>query len=237
MSTYIPAFKGYMADVPEIWFKRCDGNVFHYDELTQASVNPNVQFTEINGGWSVFPVAYVPGQGTLEMQLTSAQFNADLFAMANGVAFADDADFRMPLTEYVTVGADHTATLSQTPLENSIQINGMTQDVEAGKEHATTKLTTFAVEGKKITFGEDITGTIEVYYEVESAGAKSVNIDNMTAASGEAICKWPVYAAGDDCAKNAVKGYAIMQVYKARVTAMPGFKLRSFTQQCVSILP
>jgi hypothetical protein len=48
MSTYVPAFKGYITDVPEMWFKRCDGEVFHFDELTQASVTPNTQFTEVN---------------------------------------------------------------------------------------------------------------------------------------------------------------------------------------------
>jgi type 1 glutamine amidotransferase len=35
--TYIPAYKGYIADVPRVWFKRCsDGRVFYFDEITQA---------------------------------------------------------------------------------------------------------------------------------------------------------------------------------------------------------
>ncbi len=50
-NTYVPAYKGYIADVPQVWFKRCDGEVFHYDEITQASVNPQTNFTEINAGW------------------------------------------------------------------------------------------------------------------------------------------------------------------------------------------
>ena len=56
-TTYIPQFKGYINDVPELWFKRNDGRVFHFDQLTDASFSPDVQYTEINGGWSMFPVA------------------------------------------------------------------------------------------------------------------------------------------------------------------------------------
>lgn len=228
MSTYIPAFKGYMADVPEVWFKRCDDAIFHYDELTQCSVNPNVQFTEINGGWSLFPVAYVPGQGTLELQMTSAQFNADLFAMANGVEFQDDPTFQMPVTEYVEVKVgDNTRTLTLTnePVKGTVSILHLKEGPEAGQTDADTGLSTFKVEGKVITLPDDekIKGTIEVYYETEVATAKSVDINNQAAATGEAICKWPVYAAGDDCSGSAIKGYAILKIYKARVTQMPGF--------------
>lgn len=228
MSTYIPAFKGYMADVPEVWFKRCDNAIFHYDELTQCSVNPNVQFTEVNGGWSLFPVAYVPGQGTLELQMTSAQFNADLFAMANGVQFQDDTEFRMPYTEYVEVTLDndkHVATLVRTPVADTVSILHLANGSEAGQTDATTKLTTFKVDGKVIELPDDIPvgTTIEVFYEAEVAAAKSVDINNQAAATGEAICKWPVYAAGDDCSGSAIKGYAILKIYKCRVTQMPGF--------------
>lgn len=46
MANYVPKFTGYIADVPEVWFKRLDGKMFHFDEITQASVTPNVNFTE-----------------------------------------------------------------------------------------------------------------------------------------------------------------------------------------------
>lgn len=49
---YVKSVNGYMADVPVIWFKRCDGKTFYYDELTAASVTPNQSVTEINAGWS-----------------------------------------------------------------------------------------------------------------------------------------------------------------------------------------
>ena len=57
-TTYIEQFKGYITDVPELWFKRkADGRIFHFDQLTSGSMSPDVQFTEVNGGWSMFPVA------------------------------------------------------------------------------------------------------------------------------------------------------------------------------------
>ena len=47
MAQYVKEFNGYIADVPKMFFKRCDGHVFVFDELTQASVTPNIQYTEI----------------------------------------------------------------------------------------------------------------------------------------------------------------------------------------------
>lgn len=60
---YVKSVDGYIADVPYVWFKRCDGKVFFYDELTAASVTPNQSTQDINAGWSLFPVATLPGAG------------------------------------------------------------------------------------------------------------------------------------------------------------------------------
>jgi len=54
---YISKFQGYVADVPEFWFTRIDGRVFHYNQLTSASVTPQVNFQEVNAGWGLYPVA------------------------------------------------------------------------------------------------------------------------------------------------------------------------------------
>lgn len=57
MATYIPKFHGYMADVPRVCLKRRDGKYFNYTKLTQASVTPQVNYTEVNAGWGLYPVA------------------------------------------------------------------------------------------------------------------------------------------------------------------------------------
>lgn len=111
MSTYVPAWKGYIADVPQLWFKRCDGNVYHFDELTQANVQPDQSMIEINAGHSLYPVAYLPGQSTMTIDITSGQFDADLFAMANNAEF-EDAQIDNPedneITAYVEAGGSAT---------------------------------------------------------------------------------------------------------------------------------
>lgn len=219
MSQYLSNLKGYIADVPEVWFKRCDGHVFHFDELTQANVNPQTNYTEVNAGWSIYPVAYLPGQGTMELTMTSGQFDADLFAMANGRDFEDDAAYTMPVTETLQI-AENKITLSREPVEDSLYIRGLTQG-EAAAEGI------YAVEGSEVTFAEgeggDANGMVEVSYDVLCTDAQVVQIDNNTSAIGEAVFKWPVYAGGSDCSDSAIKGHVIMKVYKCRVTAMPGF--------------
>ena len=91
MATYIPSLKGYVTDVPEIWLKRKDDKVFHFDQLSSSNVSPDTQFTEVNGGWSLYPVAYLPGQSTMEMTFESAQFDADLFALASNTEFKTES--------------------------------------------------------------------------------------------------------------------------------------------------
>ena len=99
MAAYVEQYGGYIADVPRLWFKRCDGKVFYFDELTQASIAPQINQTEINAGWSMFPVAYLPGQSTFELQATSGKFEADLFAMTNAVEFRENANYELFTTE------------------------------------------------------------------------------------------------------------------------------------------
>lgn len=227
MATYIPAYKGYVTDVPELWFKRKDGKVFHYDQLTAASMTPNVNFTEVNAGWSLFPVAYLPGQSTMEMQATSGQFNADLFAMSNNKTFAAQS-YAVPYTAVYAVDATaHTVVIeSDVSILNTVVIDCL----EKGETAETGKYTIAEMapsdENAKymttVTLGDTDIEELEVTYYVTKE-ANVIEIDNKTAAVGELIAKWPVYATGDESDAAGVKGYVLMKVYKCRVTAMPGF--------------
>lgn len=233
MATYIPAYKGYVTDVPELWFKRKDGKMFHYDQLTQASFTPNVNFTEVNAGWSLFPVAYLPGQSTMEMQATSGQFNADLFAMANNKTFAA-REYKVPFSAMYEIESGNTVVIeSNVSILNDIVIDGMAMgdaaanatDSEDAKFAASEVAPSeeSSVYKTTITLPDEFTGdAIEItYYETQNANV--IEIDNKTAAVGELIAKWPVYATGDESDAAGVKGYVLMKVYKCRVTAMPGF--------------
>lgn len=222
-ATYIPEFQGYIADVPRMWFKRCDGRMFYFDELTNATVSPQVNYTEINAGWSLFPVAYLPGQSTFEMQCTSGKFEADLFVMTNATNFAANANYEVPKTELLTV-ANNTVTLAEDPVVDSVSIAGMTETAStptagtfkvtqaAGSAHATITFAAGDIEG----------GKVEVNYFYYAA-AQEANITNQSSAMGEAIMVYPVYGNGDDCTDSSIIGHVYVHVYKCRVTAQPGF--------------
>ena len=230
MATYVKAYNGYIADVPRLWFKRNDGRIFYFDELTQASVSPQVNYTEINAGWSLYPVAYLPGQSTFEMQITSGKFEADLFTMTNAVNFAENTTYTMPITERLTIDADNKVTLAKTPAKGTVTVAGLSEAASSGN----------LVTGKfSVTIGDDSTpstvqffaGDVEndviVSYEYTETVQEAL-IDNRTSAIGEAILKYPVYSNGDEVDElnngiaSSINGYVIMRVYKCRVTAQPG---------------
>ena len=228
---YIPAYKGYVTDVPELWFKRNDGRVFHFDQLTAFNASPNVNFTEVNAGWSLYPVAYLPGQSSMEMQATSGQFNAEIFAMANGQNFVEEEVY-VPYTKTVEVTAGmNTYNLTAEGLVNDdahpITIEGMekvagTSSLENGTYNPgdVTSNTSNIVLGT-INNSEGV-ATIDITYYCKQK-VKQIKIDNKTTAVGELIAKWPVYSSGEEGNAGGVKGYIIMDVYRCRITQMPGF--------------
>lgn len=232
---YMPPLQGYVADVPEFWFKRIDGKQFHYTELTNASVTPQVNFTEVQAGWSLYPVAYLPAASTLEMQLTSGQFDTSLFALANGGDFEADSTYKMPVTEnlavtsgIVTLGTTENVTASDVVINGMDRVTGSTP--AAGK-FAVATTGTEAPYTTTITFNAtdfadgDI---VEVHYALTKSNAVSLNVTNDRAAIGEAILRWPVYNGGENVSQAtfngaSIKGYVLMRVYRCRITAVPGF--------------
>lgn len=227
MATYVEKFAGYIADVPRLWFKRCDGRIFYFDELTAATVTPQINYTEVNAGWSLFPVAYLPGQSTFEMQITSGKFEADLFVMTNATKFSTNQSFRMMHTETLDVDGQNEVELSKTPVTGTISIPypneaGMMEETSSTPAAGKFKVTTSGGV-TKLTFATgDVGSKVEVSYyyldEVEEA-----RIDNRSSAMGEAIMQYPVYGNGDDCTDASIIGYVTVKVLRCRVTAQPGF--------------
>lgn len=233
MSTFIAAYKGYITDVPELWFKRFrDNKLFHYDQLTAASFAPQVNFSEVNAGWSLYPVAYLPGQSNMEMQCTSGQFTGDMFAMANDQDFIDDAGYSLPYTNnYVPTNGVVTIETKASIKNTLVMPEGLTL---AESKEAVAAGTYFIEESAKedgtgytttITFGDKTINMIEITH-YETMDAKLIKVDNQKTAVGELIARWPVYGTGDEAsakASSGVKGYVIMKVHKCRVTTTPGF--------------
>jgi hypothetical protein len=227
MATYVERFAGYIADVPRLWFKRCDGRIFYFDELTAATVTPQINYTEVNAGWSLFPVAYLPGQSTFEMQITSGKFEADLFVMTNATKFRSNSSFKMMHTETLDVDGQNEIELSHTPITGTVSIPyqnelGMMEETASTPTAGKFKVTTTG-DVTKLTFATgDVGGKVTVsYYYIDEV--EEARIDNRSSAMGEAIMQYPVYGNGDACTDASIIGYVTIKVFNCRVTAQPGF--------------
>lgn len=186
----------------------------------------------------------------MEMQFTSGQFHADMFIMANNKAegFApSETATTLPITEYVVAqsvaGSNNMSklVLSDVPAgADTINVRGFTAVAASGNSAPTSVdnagelvLYTHTDENTHKTvaelyaqIGEIAVGkTVDVTYEKEyTAGVvKEMLVDNRSTAMGKVICKWPVYGSSDVCTDSAIRGYVIMTIFKARVTAAPGF--------------
>ena len=220
-TTYMKELGGYVADVPSLWFRRCDGKIFNFDELTQASVSPQINTIDINAGWSLYPVATLPGQSTLDMQFTSGKFQPELFSMTNAVDFEEDDDYIVYETnrKYVTVATPGTddgtieltfgdgdkAELAKDANTNEyiISIPGLELDStasavpSAGKFTVTESSGTFTVNIYKDDAVDADNKPIQM--EVQFArvqAARVAEIDNKASAVGEAMLKYPKHIWG-----------------------------------------
>lgn len=232
-NTYNASLKGYIADVPRVVFKRCDGQKFYMDELTAATVSANVETMDISAGWSLFPVAVLPGQSTFTMSFTSGKFDTAMFAMANAIkdkpedqsdttehAWRNNTEYAMSTGERQTPDpTTHKVTLLHTPIEGSVYIAGMdpltTQSGTITAGH-------YLINGAELTFSADDTiDFVDVVYDYVKE-VKEAIVTNRESAIGEAVCIWPVYGSGDDCTEAAIAGYYVVKVFRARITQIPG---------------
>lgn len=195
---YIPKYNGYLADVPNIEFVRCDGTVFAYDELTTASMTAGHNTITITGGQGNFPLAYIDTDSTLEFQFESAQFDLDIFEMANA-AQMEEGDFGMVVSDRYEVEAGLKITLPFEAKTGSVYIRGLeeAQAAAAGKFAVAITASAAATDGKtEITLNEGdaaVGDTIRVTCQRRVIGAAMVPVKTTsTAAKGELFCHWPI---------------------------------------------
>ena len=177
----------------------------------------------------MYPVSYLPGQSTMEITMTSAQFDADMFAMANLTTFEGDSTYKTYVTERHEI-ASNKIDLLKVAVAGSVQINGLTEDTTAGAGKFSTddvEATASVPAHTQITFDNSESGLIEVTYETVISDAQVIDVTNSVTATGSVVCKWPVYPSSDDCSETSIKGYVVLKIYNARVTAMPGLTEKS----------
>ena len=226
---YIPKYNGYLADVPNIEFVRCDGTVFAYDELNSASMTAGHNMITITGGQGNFPLAYIDTDSTLEFTFESSQFTLEIFEMANGVSQVE-GDFGMLESNRFDVETGLKINIPYEVKEGSVIIRGLEEAATAatGKFSVTITPSTASTDGATvITFYEgDVTvgDVVRVAYQRRIVASSKVPVKTTsTTAKGSLFAHWPLYSDGTNCADAAIKAYLHMYIPRVRVTALPGF--------------
>lgn len=239
MALYVPEYEGYIADVPNLLFERCDGKRFYFDELDSFSATQNANVLTINGGQSNFPLAQIDTDKTFELTFGSAKFTLAMFEMANAADIHKN-DIGVLDGGLYEVEAGLKITLPFETQENSIYIAGMEQDstAAAGKFSVAVTAATAQADGATvITFvADDVTAgdTVLVTYRRRVVNGQVVDINsNSTTARGSVSVLWPIYSSGTDCTEASQKGQLILEISRVRVTALPGFS-NSYKQNSVN---
>ena len=226
---YIEKYNGYLADVPNIEFVRCDGTVFAYDELNSASMTAGHNMITITGGQGNFPLAYIDTDSTLEFQFESSQFNLEIFEMANGVKQVE-GDFGMLESNRFDVAAGLKITIPYECKAGSVVVRGLAEAATAAAGKYVVTITPAGADtagSTAVTFYEgDVTvgQTIRVAYQRRVVGASKVPVKTTsTTAKGSLFAHWPIYSDGTSCADAAIKAYLHLYIPRVRVTALPGF--------------
>lgn len=156
-----------------------------YTQIEEPSLKTSADATEVTDamGASIYTI-YNAQKGTFDF--TNSLFSLDLAASQYGSkkAVANETDkIIVPVSEVITIGADHTAVLKYTPVGtagaevkyvkviNSDNTFGETYEVSATADDG--KFTIDAAT-KTITLPDTVTGRVFVNYEKESAEAVQV---------------------------------------------------------------
>jgi len=195
---YIEKYNGYLADVPNIEFVRCDGTVFAYDELNSASMTAGHNMITITGGQGNFPLAYIDTDSTLEFTFESSQFTLEIFEMANGVT-QEAGDFGMLESNRFDVETGLKINIPYEVKEGSVVIRGLTEDSAAatGKYKVTITQSGADTDGKTVIefYEGDVTvgQVVRVAYQRRVVGSSKVPVKTTsTTAKGSLFAHWPL---------------------------------------------
>lgn len=236
MAYYVDKFNGYIVDVANLDFIRCDGTPFSYDKATATSLTDTSNNLTITGGQGRFPLAFIDTDRALEITFTSAQFTMDMFEMANTTT-ATDADYGVYETGKFEVKEGTKVVLPFEAQATSIKIRGLKY---SSSESVTTGM--FAVKNTAAsgTYGEEgytapsteitfatgdvaIGDEVRITYKRRIANAHVVSVKTTTTtARGELVMHFPIYSDGTDCTQANIKGWLHIRVPRVRCTSVPG---------------
>lgn len=226
---YSEKYAGYIADVPNIHFIRCDGKVFYFDEVNSSSQTNTANSLTITGGQGNYPLAFIETDKNLDVTFASSQFTMEMFEMANNTNMTEGNTAVLDTAKY-EVASGLTITIPYECNADSIQIRGLEKGdaAAAGKfKVEVTNATAEAAGSTVLTFAEgDVAegDEIRVTYQRRAFGAQTVSVTTRTQSSrGEVWMHYPVYSAGVDCTESAIKAILHIHIWRTRVTQAPGF--------------
>ena len=227
MAVYVDKYKGYVADVADIEFIRCDKKVYSCKEATATSFAPSGDSITITGGQGVFPLAYIDSTKSLDVSFTNAAFDMDMFEMT-GTENATDGNEDTLITEKLTIDKSGTTLFTHTShvldpsktyyIHGLEYVSGTT--ATSGKFCVTTADTGHT--GSKLIFhADDVAEDDDILatYTFVAANTHSVPVKtNSPMARGEVWMHFPVYSSGSDCSDAAIKAIVDLHIYRVRVT-------------------
>lgn len=229
---YIKAIDGYIVDVPNATFTRCDDKRFYFNKLASCNFSPTIEPLIINGGQGMYPLAYIPSSATAEVTMTSAEFRADLFEMAHAVNAEATTTDTIIETRNFDIPAGLTVKLPDGA--SDIYISGLeltTSTLAAGK-YTAAHVAASGTEPNVVPAHELVTffagdvaegDVVEISYELIVSGTLIPVSGDGASAKGTLQLDYPVYSSGKDCTDASRKGTLSLTIYRVRVSAMPGF--------------
>ena len=222
-------YKGFLYDVPNMDFIRCDGKPYHYDKVSTSDATFSAETTPINGGQGKLPIGWIETGATQEVTLASAEFDLEMFEMANAAKLTK-GDFNTVEADLFAVETGPKITLPFEVQAGSVKIRGMEEatTAAAGKFSVAITAATAQADGSTvITFADnDVTvgDDIRVWYKRRVVdGAKVTVKTTSTTAKGELYLHYPISSSGEDCTESSIQGWLHLYMPKVRVTALPGF--------------
>lgn len=222
-------YKGFLYDVPNMDFIRCDGKPYHYDKVSTSDATFSAETTPINGGQGKLPIGWIETSATQEVTLGSAEFDLEMFEMANAARLTT-GDYSTVEAELFTVETGPKITLPFEVQEGSVKIRGMEEATTAAASKFAVTITAataqadgsteIAFAANDVTVGDDI----RVWYKRRVVdGAKVTVKTTSTTAKGELYLHYPISSSGEDCTESSIRGWLHLYMPKVRVTALPGF--------------
>lgn len=182
-----------------------------YTQIEDPSLKVEAEGTDVTDAMGAPIMTFYNAQkGTFEF--TNSLFSLDLAASQFGsdkVAGTSEAKITVPVSEILTIDAEHKVTLTNEPvgikgaeIKNAYVINGNNTFGKMYTISATTGADSFTYANKVLTFPENVTGKVFVTYETKKEDAVEIV---KTANSEPKIKSLLIHAIfHDPCNKNTV---------------------------------